>query len=107
MLQEYASMFQRFGSGDRQEILDAPAVARRVHVSGTLGAWHCPQYGRVHPAKLARGLARVVERLGGRVYEGTGVRGVVPGSKPALRTDPGRLRARAIGLAGQACPDPF
>src|SRR5258705_13541342 len=93
MLQEYASMFQRFGSGDRQEILDAPAVARRVHVSGTLGAWHCPQYGRVHPAKLARGLARVVERLGGRAYEENAARGVVPRLETGPRPPPGAPRA--------------
>jgi glycine/D-amino acid oxidase-like deaminating enzyme len=102
MLREYASMFERFGFGDRQEILDPPAVARRVQVSGTLGAWFCPQYARVHPARLARGLARVVERLGGRIYEETEVSEFVPGPKPVLRTAQGDVRARAIVLAGEA-----
>ena len=102
MLREYASMFDRFGFGDRQEILDAAATRRRVNVTGALGAWHCPQYARVQPARLARGLARVVERLGGRIYEETEVTGAAGGARPALRTARGEARARAIVLAGEA-----
>src|SRR5438093_9120131 len=102
MMREYASMFDRFGFGDRQEILDAAAAGRRVRVKGTLGAWHCPQYARVHPARLARGLARGVERLGGRIYEETEDTEIVKGSRPVLRTARGEARARAIVLAGEA-----
>src|SRR3989442_621665 len=71
-------------------------------VRGALGAWFCPQYGRVHPGKLARGLARLVERLGGRIYEGTEVTGIASGARPCLRTARGLVRARAIVLAGEA-----
>ncbi|HEY2644526.1 MAG TPA: FAD-binding oxidoreductase [Galbitalea sp.] len=39
-----------------------------------------PNCARVHPAKLVRGLARVVERLGGRIYEQTEVTGWASGS---------------------------
>jgi glycine/D-amino acid oxidase-like deaminating enzyme len=102
MMREYASMFDRFGFGDLQEILDAEAAGRRVRVKGTLGAWHCPQYARVHPARLARGLARAVERLGGRIYEETEVTEIVRGGRPVLRTARGDARARAIVLAGEA-----
>jgi glycine/D-amino acid oxidase-like deaminating enzyme len=34
-----------------------------------------PNCARVHPAKLVRGLARVIETLGGTIYEQTGVTG--------------------------------
>jgi len=102
MLREYASMFDRFGFGDRQEILDADATNRRVRIKGTIGAWHCPQYARVQPARLARGLARAVERLGGRIYEETEVTGMVAGARPVLRTARGEARARAVVLAGEA-----
>ncbi len=102
MIGEYASMFERYGFGDRQEVLDTSAADRRVRVKGTLGAWYGPQYGRVHPARLARGLARVVERLGGRIHEETEVTDVVAGARPVLRTARGEVRARAIVLAGEA-----
>src|SRR2546426_10576771 len=49
-----ASLFDRFGFGDRKEILEASEANRRVRVRRALAAWHCPQYGRVHPARLAR-----------------------------------------------------
>ena len=102
MLREYASMFDRFGFGDRQTILSSEDTGRRVRVRGVLGAWHCPEYARVHPARLARGLARVVERLGGRIYEETEVRDVVGGRTPALRAARGDVRARVVVLAGEA-----
>jgi glycine/D-amino acid oxidase-like deaminating enzyme len=39
-----------------------------------------PNCARVHPAKLVRGLARAVERLGGTIYEQTEVTGWTSGS---------------------------
>jgi len=102
MMREYASMFERFGFGDQQSLLTAAETDRRVRVRGTRGAWFCPQYGRVHPARLARGLARVVERLGGRIYEETEVADVVAGKAPVLRTARGDVRARVVVLAGEA-----
>ncbi len=102
MMREYAEMFDRFGFGDRQALLSVDETDRRVRVRGTLGAWYCPQYGRVHPARLARGLARTVERLGGRIYEETEVGDIATGKAPALRTPRGDVRARAVVLAGEA-----
>jgi glycine/D-amino acid oxidase-like deaminating enzyme len=43
-----------------------------------------PNCARVHPAKLVRGLARVVERLGGTIYEQTEVTGWTSGSVSAI-----------------------
>src|SRR3989338_2867453 len=105
MMREYAGMFERFGFGDRQGLLSAAETHRRVRVKGTLGAWHCPQYAHLQPARPARGLARVVESLGGRIYEETEVTGIRPGgpgTRPGLRTGRGDVRARAIVLAGEA-----
>lgn len=105
MMREYAGMFERFGFGDRQGLLSAEETGRRVRVKGALGAWHCPQYAHLQPARLARGLARVVERLGGRIYEETevtGIRSGGAGTRPGLRTGRGDVRARAIVLAGEA-----
>ena len=102
LMHEYADMFERFGLGDQQRLLDAAESNLRVGVRGTRGAWFSPQYGRVHPGKLARGLARAVERLGGTIYEETEVTDVAPGPRPCLRTPRGVVRARAIVLAGEA-----
>lgn len=61
------------------EELDAAATAARVGVRGALGgAWH-PHCARVHPAKLAAGLAKAVERAGVTIYEQTAVREIAPG----------------------------
>jgi glycine/D-amino acid oxidase-like deaminating enzyme len=75
------------------EVLDAAAAAERVNVAGVLGAvWH-PHCARVHPAKLALGLAAAVERLGVRIFEGTRVTGIAPGE---ARTEHGTVRAAHV-----------
>ena len=61
------------------ERLSATETAQRVNVAGTLGGiWH-PHCARLHPAKLARGLAEAVERLGVNIYENTPVTEIVHG----------------------------
>jgi glycine/D-amino acid oxidase-like deaminating enzyme len=55
------------------ELLSAAEATAHINVHGTTGAmWH-PHCARLHPAKLASGLARVVEALGVEIYEGTRV----------------------------------
>ncbi len=102
LLEEYAVSLDRFGFGDRHERLDAAATARRIRVRGALGALFFPTYGTLHPGRMARGLARVVERLGGTLYEQTEVTDVRTGRRPRLRTARGEARAGAIVLAGEA-----
>jgi glycine/D-amino acid oxidase-like deaminating enzyme len=46
-----------------------------------------PNCARVHPAKLVRGLARVVERMGGEIYEQTEVTGWSTGTVTTARGD--------------------
>ena len=61
-----------WGFGDEDFRLLAPDEARgHVVIEGALGALYCPHSARLHPTKLARGLARVVERLGVPIYERT------------------------------------
>jgi glycine/D-amino acid oxidase-like deaminating enzyme len=65
-----------------------------------------PHCATIHPARLARGLARAVERLGGEIFERTPVtdyeEGGENGSGPRLVTDSGEVRARTLVLAGEA-----
>lgn len=75
------------------ELLDADATAARVAVDDALaGAWH-PHCARIHPAKLVRGLAGAVERLGVVIREDTHVREIVPGR---AETDRGTVRATHV-----------
>ena len=75
--------------------LEPDAAAERVRATRTLGATFTPHCARVHPARLARGLAAAVERRGARVYEGTAVTRVVAraGARPAAVTVGGVVRA--------------
>ncbi|MBG6056864.1 glycine/D-amino acid oxidase-like deaminating enzyme [Cryobacterium sp. MP_M5] len=61
------------------ELLSPAAARARIDVAGTTGAmWH-PHCARIHPAKLAAGLARVVLALGVEIYENTRVSEITPG----------------------------
>jgi len=60
------------------DLLSAAEATARINVHGTTGAmWH-PHCARIHPAKLAAGLARVVEALGVEIYENTRVTEIRP-----------------------------
>jgi glycine/D-amino acid oxidase-like deaminating enzyme len=73
--------------------LDGPALAARVRVASALAGTWSPHGARVQPARLVRGLAEAVERLGVPVYESTAVREVAPG---VARTDRGSVRAEHV-----------
>lgn len=59
-------------------LLDAEETARRVRIAGALGALHHPHAARIQPARLVRGLAAAVERLGVPIHEGTRVTEIRP-----------------------------
>ena len=80
--------------------LDETEARRRIDIPGLLGAAFTPHCAALHPAKLARGLAGVVEGLGVEVYEGTAVGDVRPRE---VGTVGGRtVRARNVVLATEA-----
>lgn len=94
--------FEEFGLGDHIAYLDARQVAERVAVNGVSAAHYTQNSGKLHPAKLARGLARAVERRGASIYEQTRVTDYTTGAYPALHTERGHARAKTIVLAGEA-----
>ena len=73
--------------------LTADELSQRVSVAGALGATYTPHAARVQPAKLVRGLAAAVERLGVPIYEQTRVREIAPGRAV---TDRGTVRAAQV-----------
>jgi glycine/D-amino acid oxidase-like deaminating enzyme len=87
--------------GDLQ-LLDAEETAERIRITGVRGGLYNPYCATIHPARLARGLARAVERLGGEIYERTSVTDFEGGTNPRFITDAGEVRAGAIVLAGEA-----
>jgi glycine/D-amino acid oxidase-like deaminating enzyme len=102
-LREMAEEYRSIGLEDRVELLDAAQTAERIRVNGAVGAFWNKDGAAVQPARLARGLARAVERRGGRIVEQTTVTDYAGGSPPMLVTDRGVVRARrAIVLAGEA-----
>jgi glycine/D-amino acid oxidase-like deaminating enzyme len=84
------------------QLLDAQETAERIRITGAEGALYNPHCATIHPARLARGLARAVERLGGEIFERTTVTDYEGGSNPKFVTDAGEVRAGAIVLAGEA-----
>ncbi len=59
--------------------LDAPELAQQLRIDGALGAVYSPHCATLQPAKLVRGLALAVERLGVRLFEGSRVIDWQPG----------------------------
>jgi glycine/D-amino acid oxidase-like deaminating enzyme len=83
-----------WGRGEDDIVLLEACQARgRVNGAGTLGATYTPACAAVHPAKLARGLARVVSDMGVAIYEGTTVTGFAPHS---MTTDRGTVTAEYV-----------
>jgi glycine/D-amino acid oxidase-like deaminating enzyme len=78
---------------ERIEMLSAEAAAKRIRVANVLGAFVIRDMARVQPAKLVRGLAKVVEGLGVSIFEGTSVSRF---EKGRVETDRGTVRAPVI-----------
>jgi glycine/D-amino acid oxidase-like deaminating enzyme len=80
-------------SPDDLWLLGRAEAERRVRVARLLDAAYTPHCAAVDPARLARGLAEVVERLGAPVYEDTRVTRIRPGRVDTTR---GRVRAEVV-----------
>lgn len=62
---------EAFGTTGQWELFDEAEARAVVNAEGVLGGVYTPHCAIVHPGRLVRGLAATVERLGGRIYEGT------------------------------------
>jgi glycine/D-amino acid oxidase-like deaminating enzyme len=94
--------YRRLGLEDVCRRLDADEVRARVRVAGALGGLYNPHCAALHPARLVRGLARVVEARGVRIHEQTEVTGVDRGRPARLRTPRGDVTAGTVVMAGEA-----
>ena len=78
---------------ERIEMLSAEQAAKRIRIANVKGGFVIRDMARVQPAKLVRGLARVVESLGVKIFEGTSVTRF---EKGRVETDRGTVRAASI-----------
>jgi glycine/D-amino acid oxidase-like deaminating enzyme len=76
--------------------LDRGEADQMLGVGATLGATYTPHCAALDPARLARGLAEAVARLGAVIYEQSPVEAITPGSGPT------RPRVRANGASVRA-----
>jgi len=78
---------------DTLELLDAAGVRGHLAADGVVGGTWTPDCARLHPGRLVHGLARSVQRLGGRIVEGTRVRRISPGR---VDSSHGRIRCEVV-----------
>lgn len=81
-----------WGPGDLR-FLEPDEVATRIRATKVLGATFTPHCAVIHPGKLVRGLASVVERLGVTIHEHTPVLAIESGRSV---TQYGVLRAEVV-----------
>jgi glycine/D-amino acid oxidase-like deaminating enzyme len=78
---------------DDERMLDAGEAMTMLAAEPVLGGSFTPHCAVVHPSRLVRGLARVVESSGVPVFEQTAVRSIRPGH---VETDVGTVRAEIV-----------
>lgn len=76
-LEAFVSEEHSWGEADHV-LLTAAESSARIAIANTLGAAFSPHGARIQPAKLVRGLAQAVIRLGVRIYEDTAVTAIEP-----------------------------
>lgn len=87
-------VWRRHGFGEEDiRWLNKGEVEDRLSASGLLGANFHPHCAAIHPAKLVRGLAQVVERSGATIYENSRVRKISP---HRVELDHASIRAKFV-----------
>jgi glycine/D-amino acid oxidase-like deaminating enzyme len=89
----------RAQASDEETVLGAEEASALVGAADVLGATFTPDCARIQPARLVRGLARAVERRGGRIVEGTTALSIGP---RRVVTDRGVVRATTTVRAAEA-----
>jgi len=99
-VREQFERMRRLGVSDEDSAwLDRDQARARVRVGSCLGAWYTPRSASLQPARLARGLADVVERLGVAIYERTPALALARG---AVTTPVGKVTADVVVRATEA-----
>src|SRR5439155_12138788 len=92
------ALFDRLGFGDRLRRLTAEETRRIADSPRFLAGTFNRDGAVVQPARLARGLRRVLLERGVRIFERTRVLGVDRTRRPLVRTDHGAVRSDQVVL---------
>jgi glycine/D-amino acid oxidase-like deaminating enzyme len=96
-LQRQVQALRSLGFGEEDYAwLEPEECAARVRTRSNLGGLYTPHCAALHPARLARGLAEVVERAGATIYERSPARKI---EGRTVLTTGGRLRADVVLMA--------
>ncbi len=98
-LQTWQAHMQR-AYGYETERIAPPDMPRWIASERFHSGMHDPLGGHLHPLKYSLGLARAAAELGVKIFEGSAVLSMEPGSTVALRTARGSVRASHVLLAG-------
>jgi len=86
--------YREFGFGEADHrLLGADEAKTHANATNVLGATYTPHCAVIHPARLVRGLAETVERMGVTIYEQTPVSAINDG---VVTTPHGRVRADIV-----------
>jgi len=97
---EHIEHLHGYGFTDEDyRLLSRDETLERCAATDVVGGAFTPHCAAIHPARLARGLARTVERLGATIYEHTPVVEIRPRS---VRTHLGTVRAEVVVRATEA-----
>jgi glycine/D-amino acid oxidase-like deaminating enzyme len=93
-LKAHVEEYRRYGFGeDDLRWVDADEARSILAMTDLIGGTYTPHCAAIHPARLVRGLARVVEAAGVTIHERTRVTSIEPG---IVRTEHGNVRAERI-----------
>jgi glycine/D-amino acid oxidase-like deaminating enzyme len=93
-LRQYLDSLHRQGLNENDyRWLSAQQLAQQIRIAKPYGGIYAPHVATLHPARLVRGLARTVERMGVRIYENSPVTHWQAGS---LRTVQASVRSRWV-----------
>ncbi|MHA6195935.1 NAD(P)/FAD-dependent oxidoreductase [Pseudomonas wadenswilerensis] len=89
----------QFGLPQQWRTLDAAEARARVGAQGVLGGLYTEHCALIHPGKLVRGLAQLVESMGAKIHERSAVNHIEPG---LVRTEHGKVKAGITVRATEA-----
>ena len=91
---EEIAEYREFGFGeDDHRLLSAEEAKEHANATHVLGGTYTPHCAAIHPARLVRGLAEAVERLGVTIYEQTAVSAIRNG---LVTTPSGNIHADVV-----------
>ncbi|MEM5341183.1 NAD(P)/FAD-dependent oxidoreductase [Paraburkholderia azotifigens] len=89
----------RFGLPDQWRALNATEATARIGAARVLGGLYTEHCALIHPGKLVRGLAAVVEAMGARIFEKTAALHIASGR---VTTERGGVKAQTVVRATEA-----